>query len=162
MSKKSRQRKSHDKRPSDSSVANPLPIAPAQPISRGKLPLSASFLQWLPSLPFRVCATTISSPCDDNYYVLENPACAAGIDRAEHRVGIYHLLAAQTGTRSRGSPTWSTGGSMAITPAATIITNLCLHAANAVLLFLLLLYMTGSIGPFRNRRISLRAASRAC
>ena len=47
-------------------------------------------------------------------------------------------------------------------PAGHHITNVCLHAANAVLLFLLLLYMTGYLGPFRNRRISLCAAPRAC
>ncbi len=47
-------------------------------------------------------------------------------------------------------------------PSGHHMTNLCLHAANAILLFLLLLYMTGYLGAFRDGRVSVCAAPRAC
>ncbi len=82
---------------------------------------------------------------DDDHYILENHHIQQGVDAQSitwafttFREGNWHPL-----TWISHIIDWDL---YARNPAGYHITNLCLHAANAVLLFLLLLYITGYLG----------------
>jgi Flp pilus assembly protein TadD len=82
---------------------------------------------------------------DDNYYVSQNRHVQQGVTTqgiawafTTFQQGNWHPL-----TWISHMVDWSIYSN---NPAGHYITNLCLHTANAVLLFLLLLYMTGYLG----------------
>ena len=79
---------------------------------------------------------------DDDYYILENKNIQQGLTLqsiewafTSYYAGNWHPL-----TWISHMVDWSLYGK---NPAGYHVTNLCLHTANAILLFLLLLYMTG-------------------
>jgi tetratricopeptide (TPR) repeat protein len=83
--------------------------------------------------------------CDDGYYVLDNQHVHQGVNSQSiawafttFDQGNWHPL-----TWISHIVDWSLYGS---NPSGHHLTNLYLHTANAVLLFLLLLYMTGYLG----------------
>ena len=122
----------------------PFPILP-QPISRGKLPLCASSLRWLPSLPSGACASNDFLTYDDSVYVMENQHVQQGVTMQSIAWAFttFHQFNWHPLTWISHMVDWSLYGK---NPAGHHMTNVCLHAANAVLLFLLLLYMTGYLG----------------
>ena len=144
MSKKSRQRKSHDKRPSDSSVANPLPIAPAHN-KPWQIASVCIILAVVTIFVFRDVRTNDFVSMDDFSYVLENQQVHQGLTAQSIAWAFttfynsnWHPL-----TWISHMLDWRLYGN---NPAGHHITNLCLHAANAIILFLLLLYITGYMG----------------
>ena len=82
---------------------------------------------------------------DDNYYVFENPLVQQGLTM--HGIAwtftTFHCSNWHPLTWISHMADWSLYGN---SPGGHHITSVCLHAANAVLLFLLLLYMTGLSG----------------
>jgi tetratricopeptide (TPR) repeat protein len=82
---------------------------------------------------------------DDNYYLLENRHVQQGVtlQSIAWALTTFHQGNWNPLTWISHMVDWSLYGK---NPAGHHITNLCLHAANAVLLFLLLLYVTGYLG----------------
>jgi protein O-mannosyl-transferase len=142
MAKKSRQSKSQLKRPPQSPANASLPLAPAS----GK--------------PWRIAAVCIALAVvtlfafqgvrhnsfliyDDDLYVLENPHVQHGLTLESARWALTSRYAANWHplTWMSHMVDWSLYGR---NPVGPHVTNVCLHAANSILLFLLLLYLTGA------------------
>ena len=143
MTSKTQLRKSRDKRPAG-----------------GRGEKSASFAQ-VSSKPWQIAAVCVLLAVvtvvayrgvrgndflrvDDDYYILENRNVQQGLTIESvgwafttYYAGNWHPL-----TWISHMVDWSLYGK---NPAGYHMTNLCLHAANAVLLFLLLLYLTGRL-----------------
>jgi Tfp pilus assembly protein PilF len=82
---------------------------------------------------------------DDNYYVQENHQVQHGltVQSTEWAFTTFHEGNWHPLTWISHTIDWSIYGN---NPVGHHMTNVCLHAANATLLFLLLLYMTGYLG----------------
>ncbi|MGP8271620.1 MAG: tetratricopeptide repeat protein [Terracidiphilus sp.] len=143
MTSKSRQRKSRDKRPAGALTQK-----------------NASFVQ-VNSKPWQIAAVCVVLAVvtvvayrgvrgndflrvDDDYYILENRNVQQGltIESIEWAFTSYYAGNWHPLTWISHMVDWSLYGK---NPAGYHVTNLCLHAANAILLFLLLLYMTGTL-----------------
>src|ERR1035438_221506 len=144
MQKKSRQRKSPGKRPTES------------PASKAALPASTTQKSWqIAAVCLVLAVVTIFAyrgarsndflNFDDNYYVQENHQVQHGLTMqgiawafTTFHEGNWHPL-----TWISHTIDWSIYGN---SPVGHHMTNVCLHTTNAILLFLLLLYMTGYLG----------------
>ena len=141
MAKKSRQRKSQDKRPPQAPAGKTVPIAPAthKPWWIAAICL---VLVVVTVFAFRGVRSSDFLTCDDDYYVLENRQVQQGLTVqsitwafTNYHLGNWHPL-----TWISHMVDWRLYGQ---NPGGHHVTNMYLHAANALLLFLLLIYMTG-------------------
>ncbi len=144
MSKKSRQRKSQLRRPPDALSGNAVPIAPATH-KPWQIAVVCVVLAVVTVVAFRGVRNNDFLTCDDDYYVLENPHVQQGLNpqSIEWAFTTFHQGNWHPLTWISHMVDWKLYGN---NPSGHHMTNLYLHAANAVLLFLLLLYMTGYLG----------------
>ena len=144
MVSKSRQRKSQGKRLSETPNNKTDPLVPAihQP---WQIAAVCIVLVVVTVFSFHGVRSNDFLRYDDNFYVFENPQVQQGL------TALSIAWAFTTFDQSNWHPLtwishmvdWKLYGS---NPSGHHLTNLSLHAANAVLLFLLLLYMTGYSG----------------
>ena len=144
MAKKSRQRKSQLKRPSEAQAGKSALLAPTT-YKPWQVAVVCVVLAITTLLTFQGVRHNGFLTYDDMDYVAQNPYVQHGvtIESVEwafttNRVSNWHPL-----TWISHMVDWSLYGN---NPAGHHLTNLFLHTANAILLFLLLLYMTGLIG----------------
>ncbi len=144
MPRKSRQRKSHGQLPPEAPAVKSVPIAAAThkpwQVAAVCLVLAVATV-----VAYRGARSNDFVTYDDLSYVLENPQVQQGVNMqsiawafTSSYASNWHPL-----TWISHMVDWSIYGK---NPAGHHITNVCLHAANAILLFLLLLYMTGYSG----------------
>ena len=141
MQKKSRHRKFPGKRPTESPGEKAVPFAPASHKS-WQIAAVCVFLAMVTIFAFRGVRNNDFLNFDDNYYVQENHQVQHGLTMqtiewafTTFHEGNWHPL-----TWISHTIDWSIYGN---SPVGHHMTNVCLHAANAILLFLLLLYITG-------------------
>ena len=157
MPGKSRQQKSQRKRSAEARAKKPVPAAhrPWQ-IAAVCLLLAAVtiFTYW------GVRNNSFLS-YDDNYYVWQNQHIQHGLTTESIAWAFttfersnWHPLAWISHTID-----WSLYGD---NPAGHHLTNVFIHAVNAILLFLFLLYLTNYFRPLRPRSILIRIAPCAC
>ena len=144
MAKKSRQRKSPGKRPTESPGGKADPSAFAIHKSR-QIAAVCVVLAVVTIFAFRGVRNNDFLNYDDNYYVQENHQVQHGLTMQSiewafttFHEGNWHPL-----TWISHTIDWGLYGN---SPVGHHMTNVCLHAANAILLFLLLLYITGYLG----------------
>ena len=144
MAKKSRQRKSPGKRPTESPGGKTDPSAFAIHKS-WQIAAVCVVLAVVTIFAFRGVRNNDFLNYDDNYYVQENHQVQHGLTMQSiewafttFHEGNWHPL-----TWISHTIDWSLYGN---SPVGHHMTNVCLHAANAILLFLLLLYITGYLG----------------
>jgi tetratricopeptide (TPR) repeat protein len=144
MANKSRQRKSRGKRTPETPAGKTVPVAHATH-KPWQIAVVCLVLAVVTLFAFRGVRNNDFLTYDDNYYVWQN-------QQVQHGLTMQSMAwAFTTFHRSNWHPLtwishmvdWKLYGK---DPAAHHMTNVCLHAANAVLLFLLLLYMTGFLG----------------
>ncbi len=144
MANKSIQRKSRGKRSPVAPAGKAAPVAHAthQP---WQIAVVCLVLAVVTLFAYRGVRNNDFLSYDDNYYVWQN-------QQVQHGVNLQSIeWAFTTFNRSNWHPLtwishmidWSLYGN---NPSGHHITNVCFHAANAILLFLLLLYMTGYSG----------------
>ncbi|MGA3264805.1 MAG: tetratricopeptide repeat protein [Terracidiphilus sp.] len=144
MSRKSRQRKSQSQRPPQPPPEKTLPVAPA---TRKPWQIAAVclVLAVVTLVAFRGVRNNDFLRYDDDYYVLENRQVQQGLTM--HSIAWAFTSFDQSNwhplTWISHMVDWNIYGK---NPAGHHMTNVCLHAANAILLFLLLFYMTGYSG----------------
>jgi tetratricopeptide (TPR) repeat protein len=143
MAKKSRQRKLQVKRTPEAPSGKTISSAPAKYKS-----------WWIAAVCVVLVLATVLSYCgvrsndfvslDDSDYVVENPQVQHGVNAQsiEWAFTAFHSANWHPLTWISHMIDWQLYGNHA---GGHHITNLCLHSANAVLLFLLLLYMTGFV-----------------
>ena len=144
MAKKSRQRKSPGKRPAES------------PAGKTALPTFVTYKSWqIAAISVVLAVVTLFAyrgvrnndflNYDDNYYVQENHQVQHGLtmQTIEWAYTTYHEGNWHPLTWISHTIDWSLYGN---SPVGHHMTNVCLHVANAILLFLLLFYMTGYLG----------------
>jgi Tfp pilus assembly protein PilF len=143
IAKKSRQLKSQVKRPSEAPTGKTVPIASSThrpwQIAAICVVLAAATL-----FSFRGVRNNDFFTLDDDLYVVQNRQVQQGVTAQSiewafttFRAGHWHPL-----TWISHMVDWKLYGA---NPRGHHLTNLFLHTANAILLFLLLLYMTGSL-----------------
>jgi len=144
MPRKSRQRKFHGKRPPEATAGKTVPIPPSTH-KPWQIAAVCVVLAVVTVFAFQGVRSNDFLTYDDDVYVLENAQVHQGltlhsIDWAftTFYVSNWHPL-----TWISHMVDWSLYGK---NPAGHHMTNVCLHAADAILLFLLLLYMTGFLG----------------
>lgn len=144
MQKKSRQRKPSGKRPPESPDGRTVPAASA-PHKSWQIAAMCVVLALVTLFAYRGVRSNDFLNFDDNYYVQENHQVQHGLTMQSimwafttFHEGNWHPL-----TWISHTIDWRLYGN---SPAGHHMTNVCLHAANAILLFLLLLYMTGYSG----------------
>jgi tetratricopeptide (TPR) repeat protein len=144
MAKKSRLGKSQATRSPDAPAGKTIPNAPAAH-KPWQIAAVCLLLTVLTAFAYRGVRNNDFLTLDDYSYVLENRDIQHGINLqtiawalTTFHEGNWHPLAWISHMID-----WDLYGK---NPAGHHITNLCLHAASAVLLFLLLLYMTGFLG----------------
>ena len=144
MPKKSRQRKSQVKRPPEAPAGKTVPVALAAH-KPWQIAAVCVVLAVVTVVAFRGVRSNDFLTLDDYTYVLENRHVQQGVNLQSiawafttSYAGNWHPL-----TWISHMVDWSMYGK---NPGGHHITNVCLHAANAILLFLLLLYMTGFLG----------------
>ena len=144
MPSKSRQRKSRGQRPPNTPAGKTEAIAHATH-KPWQIAVVCLVLAMVTVVAFRGVRSGQFLTCDDDYYVLENGHVQQGLTMQSiawafttFQQGNWHPL-----TWISHMADWKLYGK---NPAGHHITNVCLHAANAILLFLLLLYMTGYLG----------------
>ncbi len=137
-------RKSQGKRPPEAPAGKTVPMAPATH-NPWQTAVVCVVLAMATVVAFRGVRNNAFLSYDDNYYVLENRQVQQGLNMQSiawafttFEQSNWHPL-----TWISHMVDWSLYGK---NPAGHHITNVCLHAANAILLFLLLLYMTGYLG----------------
>jgi len=144
MAKKSRQLKSPGKRPVES------------PAGKTALPTFVTYKSWqIAAISVVLAVVTLFAyrgvrnndflNYDDNYYVQENHQVQHGLtmQTIEWAFTTYHEGNWHPLTWISHTIDWSLYGN---SPVGHHMTNVCLHVANAILLFLLLFYMTGYLG----------------
>ena len=144
MPNKSRQRKSQLKRPPDAQSGNAVSISPTSH-KPWQIAAVCVVLAVVTLLAFRNVRNNDFLRYDDDYYVVENSHIQQGLTAATI------AWAFTTFDQSNWHPLtwishmidWKLYGN---NPGGHHLTNLYLHAANAILLFLLLFYMTGFSG----------------
>lgn len=143
MAKKSRQRKSRLKHTPETPAATTVPLAPAtgKPWQIAAVCLVLAVMTLFAYQGVRQNSFLIY---DDDLYVLENPHVQHGLNFesaawafSSNYASNWHPI-----TWMSHMVDWSLYGRSPVGPHET---NVCLHAANSILLFLLLLYMTGAI-----------------
>ncbi len=143
MTSKSRQRKSRDKRPA---VDRGEQGASFAPVSSKPWQIAAVcvVLAVVTLIAYRGVRGNDFLRVDDDYYILENRNVQQGLTMPSvewafttYYAGNWHPL-----TWISHMVDWSLYGK---NPAGYHVTNLLLHAANAILLFLVLLYLTGTL-----------------
>jgi Flp pilus assembly protein TadD len=144
MSKKSRQRKFQDKRPPESSSGKTTLMPPAAH-KPWQIAAMCALLALLTVFAYSGVRNNDFVNFDDHGYVLENPHIQHGLNARSiawafttYDQSNWHPL-----TWISHMLDWSLYGS---NPLGHHLTNVFLHAANSVLLFLLLFYMTGFLG----------------
>src|ERR1035438_4085254 len=144
MAKKSRQRKFEVKRSTETLSAKTAPTA-AEPHKPWQIAAVCALLALITVITFQGVRHNDFLTCDDGYYVLENQHVYLGVNAqsiawafTSFQQGNWHPL-----TWISHMVDWSFYGS---NPSGHHLTCLYLHAANAVLLFLLLLFLTGYLG----------------
>ena len=144
MSKKSRQRKSQVKRPPEAPAGKTVSITPP-PHKPWQIAVLCLVLAVVTVVAFRGVRSGDFLTCDDDYYVLENPHVQQGFTQRSIAWAIttFHQVNWHPLTWISHMVDWKLYGN---NPSGHHMTNLYFHAANAVLLFLLLLYMTGFLG----------------
>ncbi|MGP8270548.1 MAG: tetratricopeptide repeat protein [Terracidiphilus sp.] len=144
MAKKFRQRKFGARRSPEVAAASAVPIPPAthQPWQIAAVCLVIALVTLI---AYQNVRHNDFLTCDDGYYVLENQHVHQGVNSqgiawafTTFNQGNWHPL-----TWISHMVDWKLYGS---NPSGHHLTNLYLHTVNAVLLFLLLLYMTGYMG----------------
>jgi tetratricopeptide (TPR) repeat protein len=144
MAKKSRQRKSQSQRPPQAPPGKTVSTAPAT-YKRWQIAAVCIVLAVVTVVAYRGVRSNDFLTFDDDVYVVDNPHVQQGLTMQSIAWAFtsfdqsnWHPL-----TWISHMVDWSLYGK---NPAGHHITNVCLHAANAILLFLLLLYMTGFLG----------------
>jgi Flp pilus assembly protein TadD len=144
MPKKSRQRKIQGKRPPEAPAGKTSPIAPvtAKP---WQIVAVCVVLVVVTAFCYRGVRSNDFVSLDDNDYVVQNRDVQQGVtaQSIEWAFTAFHSSNWHPLTWISHMIDWKLYGKNA---GGHHVTNLCLHSANAVLLFLLLLYMTGFIG----------------
>ena len=144
MSKKSRQRKVHGQRPSQAPTEKTVPLAPAihKPWQIAAVCL---VLAVVTVFAFRGVRSNDYIEMDDVGCVMVNQEVQHGfsLHSMEWAFTTYHCANWHPLTWISHIADWSFYGK---SPGGHHLTNVYLHAANSVLLFLLLLYMTGFLG----------------
>jgi len=142
MPKKSRQRKSQVKRQLEAPTGKTVSIAPATH-KPWQIAVVCVVLAVVTVVAFRGVRNNGFLTYDDNYYVLENRQVQQGLNL--HSIAWAFTTFDQSNwhplTWISHMVDWSLYGN---NPSGHHLTNVYLHSANAILLFLLLLYMTGS------------------
>ena len=144
MAKKSRQRKPQPKRPLEAQAGKSAPFAPVTykswQVAAVCLVLAVATL-----LTFQGVRHNGFLTYDDMDYVGQNHEVHQGLtaQSIEWAFTTSHVSNWHPLTWISHMVDWSIYGNH---PAGHHLTNVCFHAANAVLLFLLLLYMTGYLG----------------
>ena len=144
MPKKSQQRKSQRKRPHEAPASKTISIAPATH-KPWQIAAVCLFLAVVTVLAFQGVRSNDFLTYDDNYYISQNQQIQQGLTMPSIEwafttfyQGNWHPL-----TWITHIVDWSFYGK---DPAGHHMANVCLQAANAILLFLLLLYITGYSG----------------
>jgi len=144
MPKKSRQRKSQVKRQLEAPTGKTVSIAPATH-KPWQIAVVCVVLAVVTVVAFRGVRNNGFLTYDDNYYVLENRQVQQGLNL--HSIAWAFTTFDQSNwhplTWISHMVDWSLYGN---NPSGHHLTNVYLHSANAILLFLLLLYMTGFLG----------------
>ncbi len=144
MAKKSRQRKSQDKRPPEAPAGKTAPIA-AVSHKPWQIAAVCLVLAVVTIVAFRGVRNNDFLTYDDMDYVAQNLHVQQGVNMQSIAWAFttFHCSNWHPLTWISHMVDWSIYGN---NPAGHHMTNVCLHAVNAVLLFLLLLYMTGYSG----------------
>ena len=102
-------------------------------------------MRWLLVVAYQGVRNNDFVDYDDHGYVMENPQVQQGVTMQSIAWAFttFHDSNWHPLTWISHMVDWSFYGN---NPAGHHMTNVCLHAANAILLFLLLLYMTGYLG----------------
>jgi tetratricopeptide (TPR) repeat protein len=142
MAKKSRQRKSQLKRPPESPAGKTVPLAPAS-TKPWQIAAVCVILAVVTLFAYQGVRRNSFLIYDDDLYVLENPHVQNGLnlESAAWAFSSYYASNWHPITWMSHMVDWSLYGR---SPVGPHITNVCLHAVNSILLFLLLLYMTAS------------------
>ncbi len=144
MAKKSRQRKIQGKRPPEAPAGKTSPITPvtAKP---WQIAAVCVVLVAVTAFCYRGVRSNDFVSLDDNDYVVQNLNVQQGVtaQSIEWAFTAFHSSNWHPLTWISHMIDWKLYGKNA---GGHHITNLCLHSANAVLLFLLLLYITGFVG----------------
>jgi tetratricopeptide (TPR) repeat protein len=141
MAKKSRQRKFQGKRPPDAPAGKAVPIVPATHKS-WQIAAVCVVLAVVTVVAYRGVRSCDFLTYDDMDYVLNNRQVQQGVTTQSIAWALttFHATNWHPMTWISHMVDWSLYGK---NPDGHHMTNVCLHAANAVLLFLLLLFMTG-------------------
>ncbi|MGD0521766.1 MAG: hypothetical protein ABSA48_10970, partial [Terracidiphilus sp.] len=144
MPKKSRQRKSQVKRPPEAPAGKTVSIAPATH-KPWQIAVVCLVLAVVTVVAFRGVRSNDFVTFDDTSYVLENRQVQQGVTMQSVAWAFTTFYASNWHplTWISHMVDWSVYGNG---PGGHHITNVCLHAANSILLFLLLMYMTGFLG----------------
>ncbi len=144
MAKKSQQRKLQARRPPEALAGKTISSAPAM-YKPWWIATVCVFLVLATVLSYRGVRSNDFVSLDDNDYVVENPPVQHGVNvqSIEWAFTAFHSCNWHPLTWISHMIDWNLYGKNA---GGHHITNLCLHSVNAVLLFLLLLYMTGFVG----------------
>jgi tetratricopeptide (TPR) repeat protein len=150
MHSKSRQRKTQSQRPPETPAGKTAPIAPAthKPWQIAAVCLALAVAT---AVAYQGVRSNNFVTYDDDVYVAENPQVQQGLT-------MHSIAWAFTAfDQSNWHPlTWISHmvdwKLYRKNPTGHHVTNVCLHAANAILLFLLLLYMTGY--PWRSAMVA--------
>src|SRR5208337_405215 len=143
MAKKSRQRKLQVKRTPEAPSGKTISSAPAK-YKPWWIAAVCVVLVLATVLSYRGVRSNDFVSLDDSDYVVENPQVQHGVNAQsiEWAFTAFHSANWHPLTWISHMIDWQLYGNHA---GGHHITNLCLHSANAVLLFLLLLYMTGFV-----------------
>ncbi len=144
MPSKSRQRKSQVKRPLEAPAVKSVSNAPATH-KPWQIAAVCLLLAAVTVIAFRNVRSSDFLRYDDDYYVLENQHVQQGltVQSIAWAFTTFHCANWHPLTWISHMVDWKFYGKY---PGGHYMTNVFLHAANAVLLFLLLLYMTGYLG----------------
>ena len=144
MSKKSRQRKFQSQRSPQATACKTVPVV-SSPAKLWQIAAVCAVLVLVTVMAYSGVRNNDFVNFDDHGYVLENSHVQQGLTSQSlawafttYDQSNWHPL-----TWVSHMVDWSLYGS---NPLGHHLTNVCLHAANAVLLFLLLFYMTGFLG----------------
>jgi tetratricopeptide (TPR) repeat protein len=144
MAKKSRQRKSQLKRPPEAPAGKTVLTAAASR-KPWQVAVVCLVLAVVTVFAFRGVRSNDFVTFDDTSYVLENRQVQQGVNTQSVAWAFTTFYASNWHplTWISHMADWSLYGN---NPGGHHITNVCLHVVNSILLFLLLLYMTGYIG----------------
>jgi tetratricopeptide (TPR) repeat protein len=144
MAKKSRRQKLEGKRPPQTHAPNAFPPAPSAH-KPWQIAAVCLLLAVATIFAYRGVRTNDFLTYDDDVYVVDNPQVQQGV--TAQSIGwafdAFHASNWHPLTWISHMVDWQLYGK---NPVGHHLTNVCLHAANSILLFLLLLFMTGYLG----------------